>query len=201
MNVLKPACLSALALAAMASATSAAPFNVQVSGWCAANCAAVGLSQDALFEGTVGVDNATFVAGQWDAAAITSIAFGFGTFAFDQSAAVFSDNSIEWGSTPDTVSGISIFAFGSDNPAAPGPLLSLTASDAFLGTGLAAIDAFYATDAAGRFTGSLGNAADIRLQVLGYEPGNPTPVPLPAAGWLLAGALLGLAGLRRARRG
>lgn len=200
MDLLKPVGICLLALVAASSSAGAATFTVDVAGWCSANCTSVGLSDDETFSGTVAVDDATFEAGQWDTTALSAFSFNFGTFALSQAGSAYSANSIEWGSTPDSVIGISIFAFGSGNAASPGPLLSLTASNAFLGTGLAAIDAFYATDAEGRFTGSLGNAADIRLQVLDYEPGSPAPVPLPAAGWLLAGSLLGLAGLRRSRQ-
>lgn len=200
MNLLKPLGISALALVAASSSAGAATFTVDVSGWCTVNCAAVGLADNEAFAGVVGVDNATFEAGQYDTSAVASFSFSFGTFAFSEADVAIANNLVQWGSTPDAVSEIYIFAFGSENPAAPGPYLSLSATAASLGTGYAALDAFYAVGDDGQWAGSEGHGAYFNLDVLSSGPRPPTPVPLPAAGWLLAGALLGFAGLRRAGR-
>ena len=199
MDVFKPLGLSVLALVALSSPGAAVTFSVEVNGWCAINCAAVGLRQDEDFAGIVGIDNATFDAGQWDTSAITTFSFNFGTFALSQATSVKSNNLIRWGSTPDAVSEIYIFSFGSDNAAAPGPFLSLAASTEGLGTALAATDAFFATSKDGEFAGSLGHDANLNTNVIGYGSTPPAPVPLPAAGWLLVGSLLGLGALRQAR--
>ncbi len=200
MDLLKPLGLSALALVALSSSVGAATFNVDVTGWCSINCAAVGLPENGAFTGVVGVNNDTFDAGQFDTAAVSTFSASFGTFAFSQSESAISNNLVRWGSTPDAVSEIYIFAFGSTNPAAPGPYLSLAATTASLGTGYAALDAFYATGSEGQWAGSEGHGAYFNTNVLASEPRPPTPVPLPAAGWLLAGSLLGFGALRQARR-
>jgi hypothetical protein len=199
MDVLKPLGLSVLALAALSSPVGAVSFNVEVSGWCSINCAAVGLAQNEDFAGVVGIDDATFEAGQWDTSAVTAFSFAFGTFALSQSSTATSNNLVRWGSTPDAVSEIYIFAFGSDDPATRGPYLSLSATTESLGTGYAAIDAFFAIGKDGEFAGSEGNGAILNTKVLGYGSVPPAPVPLPAAGWLLLGSLLGLGALRQAR--
>jgi hypothetical protein len=198
MDVLKPLGLCVLALAALSSPVGAVSFNVEVSGWCSINCAAVGLAQNEDFAGVVGIDDATFEAGQWDTSAVAAFGFDFGTFALSQSSTATSKNLVRWGSTPDAVSEIYIFAFGSDDPAAPGPYLSLSATTESLDTGYAAIDAFFAIGKDGEFAGSEGNGAILNTNVLGYGSA-PAPVPLPAAGWLLLGSLLGLGALRQAR--
>jgi hypothetical protein len=88
-----------------------------------------------------------------------------------------------------------MFAFGSLDPTAPGPFLSLAADAASSSSGYAAIDAFYFVNGDGSWGGSEGNLASLTTNPFGP----PTPVPLPAAGWLLVGSLLGFAALRRAR--
>lgn len=191
---------AALALLATGAPAGAATFTVDVTGWCTINCASVGLAENDRFAGTVDVDDAGFDPGQFDTSAITAFSFSFGSFALDQSGVAIANNLVRWGSTGDAVEEIYIFAFGSDTASTPGPYLSLAASINGLGTGYAALDAFFATDGDGQWAGSEGHGAYLNTDVLASDPQSPVPIPLPAAGWLLGGALLGLGILRGPRR-
>jgi hypothetical protein len=195
MSILKPFGLSLLALVALPSLLSAAIIDVDVTGTCDFNCTSVGLGDGDTFAGIVSVNDDTFLPGEFDPSAIISYSFAFGTFALSESNTAISNNLIQWGSTPGSISAIYMFAFGSVDPTAPGPYLSLGADAALSSSGYAAIDAFYFINGDGSWGGSEGNLASLTTNPFGP----PTPVPLPPAGLLLMGSLLGFAALMRRR--
>jgi hypothetical protein len=177
----------ALCAALAGGGASAATVDVAVTGACdGSRCGNLGMAFGDAFAGTVGVDLGTF-APNAIVSGVASYSFVIGSFAMTDADEVISNNLVEWGETADAINAIYIFAFASDNPEAPAAYLSLTAIAGADGSGYAAPDAFFN---ANEF--SEGNGA-----LLAVNPIGAAPIPLPAGGSLILGALVFLGLLRR----
>lgn len=176
------------------SAVGAVTVDVTVSGYCdGANCGKLGLTPGTPFSGRVGVEAGAFVPDSVASGAISSYDFAIGTFAMSEADEAISNNLVEWGDNPAEINAVYIFAFASVDPATPAPYLSLSASASGAGTGYAANDAYFFVAPDGSWAGSEGSGAFL---VANPIQSAPAPIPLPAAGSMLAAALFSLWQLR-----
>lgn len=179
--------------AAPGGEASAAVLRATVSGVCQQDCGRIGLADGSAVSGRVIVDDREFTP-NGPGRGVVSYDFSFGDFGLSSATAAISGNVVEWGDTPSSPFGISIFAFGSENPAQPGPHLSLYAREGATFRSFASLDAwwFVNDDVTDINTGS-----DATLL---FDSVRVAPVPLPAAGWLLLAGAGAIGALRLGRR-
>ncbi len=175
---------------------SASATTLDLTGTCYSDCSNLGLVDGDAIGGTITVDDAYYSQGGSSGnEALLSYAFSFGDFSLTSADKPDPDFYIGWENAPGSVFNVSLGTFLSDDPSSLAPALAILAFSDFDGNGWATLDG-YSREIPDCCTESgLGHVAQLVLDPIGV-----TPIPLPAAGWLLAGALLAVGAARRSGR-
>lgn len=177
-----------------AAAVHAAPIQYEVRGACFLDCSNLGTSPDGEMRGRIRLDDSGFSPGaSVGNEALISYDFRMGNYRYRSTDAPDPAFQLTWGDTAADVDNLSIYSFVSNDRNRPAPALALF-------FGLAAKYATMTHDGylwRDEFVGetSFGNAAYASVDSVRAKP-----VPLPAAGWLLAAGAASLWAAGRARR-